>query len=68
MNKEFHVLLNEQIIHSIISVIPDEWLLKDAPFTSVELHRKAYEKFLIKRFAHSTIFVKEAQHAREGLI
>lgn len=68
VNKEFHVLLSEQTISSIISVIPDEWLLKDAPFTSVELHRKAYENFLIKRFAHSTVFVKEAQHAREGLI
>lgn len=68
VNKEFHVLLSEQIIRSIISVVPDEWLLKDAPFTSVELHRQAYEKFLIKRFAHSPVFVKEAQYAREGFI
>ncbi len=68
VDKEFHTLLNDEIIHSIIALIPDEWLLKDAPFTSIELHRLAYENFLIKRLDHSAVFVKEAQHAKEGLI
>lgn len=68
VDKEFHALLAVEIIRSIVSLIPDEWLLKYAPFTSIELHRGAYENFLIKRFTHSPIFVKEAQHAREGLI
>ncbi len=68
VDKEFHGLLTDKIIHSIVALIPNEWLLKDAPFTSIELHRNAYEEFLIKRFAHSSIFIKEAQHAREGLI
>ncbi|MEO8413435.1 MAG: HipA family kinase [Ginsengibacter sp.] len=68
VDKESHLLLNNEIIHSIVGVIPDEWLMVDAPFASVALHRNAYEKFLTDRIAHSSIFVKEAQHAREGLI
>ncbi|MEP6584774.1 MAG: HipA family kinase [Ginsengibacter sp.] len=67
-DNQIHTLLNDEFIRSVVRMIPDEWLLKDSPFTSVELHRKAYETFLIKRFAYSPIFVKEAKHAREGLI
>ncbi len=68
VDKEFHDLLNDEIIRSIVALIPEKWLMKDAPFDSVELHREAYENFLINRFAHSSVFIKEAQHAREGLI
>lgn len=68
VNKEFHGLLNEETIRLIVSLIPNEWLMKDSPFTSVDLNREAYEKFLINRFTHSPDFVKEAKHAREGLI
>ncbi len=67
-DKEFHSLLNESLFKNIISLIPDEWLLIDAPFANEEEHRKAYEEFLSIRFNHSSQFVKEAQHAREGLI
>ena len=68
VDNEMHTLLNDEIFHSIVSVIPDEWLMVDAPFESVILHRRAYEQFLICRFAHSPIFVKETKDAREGLI
>jgi hypothetical protein len=68
LDKEFHSLLNEKIFHTIVALIPDEWLMVDAPFISGSLHRDAYEQFLLKRLKHSSIFVKEAQHAREGLI
>lgn len=67
-DKEFHAILNEEILHTIVTLIPDEWLLKDSPFDSVSDHRKAYEQFLKQRLAHSKHFVKEAQHAREALI
>ncbi len=68
VDKEFHTLLTDEIIHSLVLLIPDEWLLKDAPFSSVDLHKQAYEKFLIDRITYSSFFVKEALHAREGLI
>jgi hypothetical protein len=67
-DKEIHTLLNENILHNIVALIPDEWLMKDAPFNSVGEHRKAYEDFLVKRFFYSYHFIKEAQHAREILV
>ncbi|MEO5782407.1 MAG: HipA family kinase [Ginsengibacter sp.] len=68
VDKEIHELLNDEIIHSVVALIPDEWLLVDAPFESPALHRQAYEQFLIRRFAHSMVFVKEIKDAREGII
>ncbi len=68
VDKEIHEVLTGEVIRSIVALVPDEWLMKDAPFTSVELHLEAYEQFLIKRLAHSHFFVKEAQDARNGLI
>jgi len=64
----FRLLLSEDRIHAIVSLIPDEWLLIDAPFSSVDEHRQAYAQFLETRLAHSEIFVKEAQHARAAII
>ncbi len=55
-------------IQDIVSLVPDEWLMKDAPFQSPEEHRQAYARFLTLRTAHSPVFVKEAQDARQALI
>jgi len=65
---KFKSILTEARIRSIVNMVPDEWLLVDSPFTSVDDHRKAYIRFLTLRTANSAIFVKEAQHAREILI
>lgn len=61
----FRLLLTDDIIHSIISLIPAEWLVIDSPFTTADEHRQAYETFLINRVANSDIFLNEAQHARK---
>ena len=61
----FRLVLTNEIIHSIISLIPDKWLVMDSPFTSAKEHRQAYEYFLINRIAQSAIFLKEAQDARK---
>jgi hypothetical protein len=67
-DKEIKALLTPQIIKDIVALVPDEWLLIDAPFETPEQHRQAYIDFLETRLAHSEIFVKEAQHARTTLI
>lgn len=67
VDKEFRSILNEERINSIIAIIPDEWLIGDA-FDSPEEFRAGYAKFLNLRLNASTVFVKEAQHARESLI
>lgn len=67
-DQELKTLLTPQIIKDIVSLIPDDWLMIDAPFETPALHREAYARFLETRLAHSEIFVKDAQHARTTLI
>ncbi|HZE83434.1 MAG TPA: HipA family kinase [Puia sp.] len=64
----FRSVLGKEAIDHIVDLIPDEWLMVDAPFTSPDEHRQAYTRFLTTRIANSEIFVKEAQHARESII
>jgi HipA-like protein len=68
VDKEMHSLLTENTIRAIVALVPEEWLLVDSPFESMELHREAYVQFLIKRLEHSSLFIKEAQNAQKGLI
>ncbi|MEO6734074.1 MAG: HipA family kinase [Ferruginibacter sp.] len=68
VDAEFHTLLTNDRIRSIIDLIPEEWLALDSTFESVALHRQAYVDFLETRFAHSQIFLNEAQHAGKSLI
>ncbi|MFD0941429.1 HipA family kinase [Pedobacter boryungensis] len=67
VNKSFISILTPEIINNILNLIPDEWLNEDI-FQSSQAQRDAYALFLNTRIAHSDIFVKEAQHARETLI
>jgi len=64
----FRLILSDERIDSIVSLIPDEWLLADTPFNSLKEHREAYAQFLKTRIAHSEILIKEAQHARSAII
>ncbi len=64
----FRSILSDNVINAIVDLIPGDWLTEEACFDSVEEHRQAYTQFLKTRIAHSKIFVKEAQHAREKLI
>ena len=66
VDKEFFDILTDEVIDSIVDLIPDEWLVGE--FDSVSEHREAYAQFLKIRIANSYIFVKEAQNARESLI
>lgn len=66
-DEEFRSILTEEMIRSIVSIIPDEWLsFPDAP--SPAENKKVYEQFLSTRITHSANFVKEAEHARQALI
>lgn len=67
-NERNKAKLNDAIIHSVVNLIPNEWLTEDLNFTSSEEHRQAYQKFLTTRLANSDFFVNEAIHARESRI
>ncbi len=63
------ILNSGEVIQAIVNLIPEDWLLNsEAPFETVEQHRQAYVRFLRERVAHSELFVKEAQDAREAAI
>ncbi len=64
----FKALLTAETIESIVSLVPDSWLLADSPFDDTGEHRKAYVKFLVSRVAQSAFFVNEATDARKALI
>ncbi|WP_224998283.1 HipA family kinase [Cesiribacter sp. SM1] len=68
VDRAFSALLTPELIDSIVSLIPDEWLVIDSPFETAEEHRQAYSQYLKTRIANTEVFVKEAQHAREALI
>ena len=67
-NVQFTHMLTDELIRSIVFLVPDQWLLQDAPFNTADEHREAYIRFLITRAANSEIFINEALHARTALI
>lgn len=64
----FKAILTDELITSIVSLIPDEWLKDESGQETAEERRHIYRQFLISRVANSEVFVKEAQNARESLI
>lgn len=68
VDAEFKAILTDELITSIVSLIPDEWLKDESGQETAEERRHIYRQFLISRVANSEVFVKEAQNARESLI
>jgi len=64
----FGAILTEEKIHAIVTLIPNEWLTENTFDATAEQMRHIYEQFLMNRIQSSSIFVKEAQHARTALI
>ncbi|TKC10028.1 aminotransferase class I and II [Pedobacter polaris] len=67
VNQIFRSILTPVVINNILNLIPDEWLNEDI-FISSGAQREAYALFLNTRIAHSAVFVKEAQNAKEALV
>ncbi len=68
VDAEMRTMLNDELIRSIVGVIPDDWLNREHEEADVEAMREVYAQFLIRRIENSGIFVNEAQPARHGLI
>jgi hypothetical protein len=64
VDEEFKATLTPEVIRTIVSVVPDEWI-KGEWLEEPDEVRGVYAQFLETRIAASSIFVKEAQHARE---
>jgi len=68
VNADFSKILTPQKIGEIVDLIPEEWLLEDHPFLSIQEHRTAYKTFLNTRMQHAHQFIKSAQDARSTII
>lgn len=68
VNDDFKKLLTKEVIQSIVSLIPDEWLQWRDTDESPEVIRLIYFNYLYTRINHSEIFTKEADNARKALI
>jgi hypothetical protein len=66
VDEEFKDLIKENTLHSIVSLIPEDWLSKEHASTAEE-QRNDYINFLISRMKHSNIFIKQAQHVQEAI-
>lgn len=65
VDKEFRSILTKERIQSIVSLVPDEWLINDSSFDTPTEFRKAYAQFLETRIKYSETFVREAKNARK---
>lgn len=67
-DKKYKLILNEESIRNIVNLIPDIWLLSDGGEDTPEAMKKVYVQFLLRRIENSSIFVNEAQNARNALV
>ena len=68
VNDELKNIFTKELITDIVNLVPAEWLEGEEESNSVKEHHEAYIEFLETRIAHSEIFVKEAENARESII
>ena len=67
VNQSMKLLLNKQVIDSIVALIPEEWIT--ATFSeSPETVRNTYSEFLQIRLESSETFVKQALYARSSIV
>lgn len=63
----YRQILTPGRIHQIVSLIPDDWVQSSVYPQDSDI-RRVYIDFLVNRLHHSSIFLNEAQHARQALI
>ena len=60
--------LNATVLREIVDLIPEPWLVKDAPFDNSAAHRQGYLDYLQQRLAAAEVFVEEAIRAHDKLV
>jgi hypothetical protein len=65
---EYKALLTEEKIRAIVSLLPNEWLQWEGVEQTPEEVKEIYVQFFLVRLQNSSIFIKQAQNARQALI
>ncbi|MDZ4698097.1 MAG: HipA family kinase [Rhodothermales bacterium] len=60
--------LTPALLEQVVALVPDAWLLHDAPFDSPATHRAAYVAYLTRRLDPPYDFQEEVAHARSLLV
>ena len=68
VDAEFKTILSDEVLQSIVNLIPEEWLVWEDSDETPQALREVYLQFLSIRLNHSEIFINEAQNARKTLI
>ncbi len=64
INEFYKNSLTPEILHQVVDLLPEEWLVWEGSDQSPEEVKNVYKKFLILRLENADNFVKEAQDAR----
>jgi len=56
--------INDQVISSVVELIPDDWMKDGSPFNTTAENRQAYVDYLTRRLEQPRNFVEEAIRAR----
>ncbi len=67
-NEECKLMLTDEVIDSIVALVPDEWLISNDDSELPAEKRKVYSNFLKGRIQSSEQFINEAEDARKNLI
>lgn len=68
VDEYYKKILTVDTIHSIVSMVPDKWLIDDTAEGSPAERKAVYGHFLNSRVGYSEHFVNEARHARQAVI
>jgi hypothetical protein len=57
-------VITEEVIKSVVDLVPDDWMNEHAPFSTIAENRQAYVDYLTRRLEEPRHFVEEAIRAR----
>lgn len=57
-------LITEEVIRSVVDLVPDDWMSENSPFSTIADNRQAYVEYLTRRLVAPRHFVQEAIRAR----
>jgi hypothetical protein len=57
-------MITEEMIESIVDLVPEDWMKDDSPFSTIAETRQAYVEYLKRRLDEPRHFVEEAIRAR----
>ena len=59
-----HDRLTEEVLHEIVGLVPEPWLLAERDGVDPQARRQDYVRFLSRRLSHSHVFEEEILRAR----